>query len=135
MGVSEDAPYLDMAYKLVEYAGVGRTKLSPQKPILPGRKQVFRTVENDEAKGDVIGRHDEHLAGRPLLVQVMKNGRRTPAGSEPLSAARIRAAREIGALPARLRALDGAEPAYPVDVSDALRAEHERIRAAVTAEN
>jgi nicotinate phosphoribosyltransferase len=135
MGVSEDAPCLDMAYKLVEYAGVGRTKLSPQKPILPGCKQIFRTLENDEAKGDVIGRHDEHLAGRPLLVQVMKSGRRTAAGSEPLSAARTRAAREIAALPARLRALDGAEPAYAVEVSHALRAEHERVRAAVTADN
>jgi nicotinate phosphoribosyltransferase len=132
MGVSEDAPYMDMAYKLVEYAGAGRTKLSPGKPILPGRKQIFRTVENGESKGDVIGRHDERLAGRPLLVQVMENGRRTPAGNEPLSAARARAKREIDALPPRVRGLDGADPPYPVAVSDSLRIEHDRVRAAVT---
>src|SRR5690606_13846745 len=33
MAVSADAPDLDMAYKLVEYAGVGRTKLAPGKQI------------------------------------------------------------------------------------------------------
>jgi nicotinate phosphoribosyltransferase len=36
MGVSEDAPALDMAYKLTAYAGEGRLKLSPGKRILPG---------------------------------------------------------------------------------------------------
>ena len=132
MGVSEDAPYMDMAYKLVDYAGAGRTKLSPGKPILPGRKQIFRTVENGESKGDVIGRHGERLAGRPLLVQVMENGRRTPTANEPLSAARARAKREIDALPPRVRGLDGADPPYPVTVSDSLRIEHDRVRAAVT---
>jgi nicotinate phosphoribosyltransferase len=42
MTVSGDAPALDIAYKLSEYGGQGRTKLSRNKPILPGRKQVFR---------------------------------------------------------------------------------------------
>ena len=42
MSVSADAPALDIAYKLVAYAGIGRTKLSAGKRILPGRKQVFR---------------------------------------------------------------------------------------------
>ena len=36
MGVSSDAPDLDIAYKLVEYAGRGRMKLSTGKPTLPG---------------------------------------------------------------------------------------------------
>ena len=36
MSVSDDAPALDMAYKLAEYDGRGRTKLSQHKPILPG---------------------------------------------------------------------------------------------------
>jgi nicotinate phosphoribosyltransferase len=43
MGVSSDAPSLDMAYKLTEYAGRVRLKLAPGKRILPGRKQVFRS--------------------------------------------------------------------------------------------
>ena len=127
MGVSDDAPYLDMAYKLVEYAGIGRTKLSPEKPILPGRKQVFRTFTQGEAVSDVIARHDEALDGRPLLVQVMRGGRRTTAGSETLSAARSRASRGVAELPARLRALEAVDPAYPVRVSAALEAAHQRI--------
>ena len=127
MGVSDDAPYLDMAYKLVEYAGIGRTKLSPEKPILPERKQVFRTFTQGEAVSDVIARHDEALDGRPLLVQVMRGGRRTTAGSETLSAARSRASRGVAELPARLRALEAVDPAYPVRVSAALEAAHQRI--------
>jgi nicotinate phosphoribosyltransferase len=127
MGVSEDAPYLDMAYKLVEYAGIGRTKLSPKKPILPGRKQVFRTLAQGEAAGDVIARHDEALDGRPLLVQVMKGGLRTDAGRETLSVARDRARRGLAELPAHLRALEAADPAYPVRISAALEAEHQRV--------
>jgi nicotinate phosphoribosyltransferase len=39
MGVSDDAPALDIAYKLSEYGGEGRTKLSRHKHILPGRKR------------------------------------------------------------------------------------------------
>ena len=46
LAVMADALELDMAYKLVEYAGKGRLKLSSKKVLYPGRKQVFRQVEN-----------------------------------------------------------------------------------------
>jgi nicotinate phosphoribosyltransferase len=49
MGVSDDAPSLDMAYKLVSYAGRGCIKLSPGKALLPGRKQVFRREQDGRA--------------------------------------------------------------------------------------
>ena len=42
MGVSADTPYLDIVYKLTSYAGEGRVKLAASKPVLPGRKQIFR---------------------------------------------------------------------------------------------
>jgi nicotinate phosphoribosyltransferase len=42
MGVSADAPSLDIVYKLAEYGGRGRLKLSTGKRLLPGPKQVFR---------------------------------------------------------------------------------------------
>jgi nicotinate phosphoribosyltransferase len=131
MGVSSDAPYFDMAYKLVEYADSPRTKLSPGKPILPGRKQVFRRMGDGQARGDVLARHDEVLEGRPLLAAIMRGGRRLPAGEDTLGAARERAARELAELPARIRALPPAELPYPVEVSPALAAEHERARALV----
>src|SRR5262245_8300057 len=41
MVVSADAPYLDMAYKLVEFGGRPTMKLSAGKATLPGRKQVW----------------------------------------------------------------------------------------------
>lgn len=42
IGVSADAPYLDSAYKLVEFDGHPVMKLSSAKVTAPGRKQVFR---------------------------------------------------------------------------------------------
>ena len=53
MSVSADAPALDIAYKLTEYAGIGRMKLSPGKRTLPGRKQVFRTFRDGLACGEL----------------------------------------------------------------------------------
>ncbi|AOT62276.1 MULTISPECIES: nicotinate phosphoribosyltransferase [Streptomyces] len=43
VGTSADAPYLDSAYKLVEYGGAPVMKLSTSKITSPGRKQVFRS--------------------------------------------------------------------------------------------
>lgn len=120
MGVSSDAPSVDIAYKLTSYAGRGRLKLSPGKPILPGRKQVFRMEEDGMAEGDVIARAGEDLDGRPLLSPVMRRGERLPAARADLDAARARARSEIDRLPPRVRALEPAEPPYRVELSPAL---------------
>src|SRR5690606_14445410 len=42
-----DKPALDVAYKLVEYAGLGRAKYSTNKATLPGRKQIYRSGRVD----------------------------------------------------------------------------------------
>ncbi|MFW5837235.1 MAG: nicotinate phosphoribosyltransferase [Desulfovibrionaceae bacterium] len=120
MGVSEDEPALDTAYKLTSFAGQGRLKTSPGKRILPGRKQVFRQEQDGVAVRDVIARASEELAGQPLLRKVMENGTRLPDGENDLPAACNRAAREIDALPERLRLLEPADPPYEVAVSDEL---------------
>jgi nicotinate phosphoribosyltransferase len=122
MGVSSDAPSLDLVYKLVEYDGKGRTKLSAQKPVLPGRKQVFRQESGGQAAADVIARWDERVNGRPLLELVMRGGRRTAGRDVDLNSIRRRAAAEMAALPSRIAALDEANPPYPVTISPALRA-------------
>ena len=130
LGVSQDAPGLDIAYKLVAYEGRGRLKLSAGKPILPGRKQVFRLEEDGRAIGDVIARAEESLPGRPLLQPVMRAGRRLrPA--DPLADMRGRAFAERALLAPELRGLSPADPVYPVAVSACLSDYQEEVRRAV----
>jgi nicotinate phosphoribosyltransferase len=125
LGVSRDAPGLDIAYKLCAYEGRGRLKLSAGKPILPGRKQVFRRGPG-EGVGDVIARAGEDLPGRPLLQPVMRNGRRL-AAEEPIAVIRDRTRAELAVLPAAMRGLAPACPAYPVEVSPALAAYQQAV--------
>lgn len=128
MAVSDDAPGLDMAYKLVEYAGRPRMKLSTSKVIHPGPKQVFRTVEVGKMVHDVIARAGEDLAGELLLSPVMRGGRRLPAGQASLEDARARARKEMGRLPDRLLGIEASEPEYPVSFSPALECDLENLR-------
>ena len=128
MGVSADAPMLDIAYKLVAYDGRGRIKLSAGKTLLPGRKQVFRVESNGMASGDEIVRHDEVANGRPLLRKVMERGVRLPAGRVSLDNARAHRQAELDRLPARLRSLSPADQAYPVKISARLMEDAERLR-------
>lgn len=122
MGVSEDAPALDAAYKLTAYAGSGRLKLSSGKAILPCRKQIFRSHGSDgRATGDVIAMFDEEGSGEPLLEKVMHEGTPIGAGLESLEKSRERARRRIAQLPSRVQRLMPAEPSYPVEVSESLK--------------
>lgn len=135
LGVSADAPSLDMAYKLTGYAGRGRMKLSTGKRTLPGRKQVFRQEESGQTVRDLLARADESLPGRPLLVQVMEKGRILDAGREELDAMRDRARREIEALPERVRSLDPAEPPFEVVLSDGMEEHLDKVRRRVSEES
>jgi nicotinate phosphoribosyltransferase len=127
MGVARDAPALDIAYKLVEYGGRGRLKLSTNKATLPGRKQVFRIERDGVADYDVLARASEASRGRPLLQQVMKAGARVPEGRVSLNEARAYSRRELDRLPPRLRRLDPARPPYRVDLSEALAAGRDEL--------
>jgi nicotinate phosphoribosyltransferase len=112
MGVSRDAPSLDSAYKLVAYAGRPVLKLSPGKATLPGAKQVYRGPT--AADGDVIALRDGPAprGWRPLLVPVMRGGRRLqPADAAgDVRAARRRFDTDLAWLPAGARRLDDPEP-------------------------
>lgn len=127
MGVSEDAPSLDIAYKLCAYAGRGRLKLSTGKPILPGRKQVFRTTESGTMTGDVIARAEEPLSGEPLMRQVMRDGRGIEGQIADLERARTYAREQLERLPEAVRAIDPADEPYPVAVSETLRAYQKEV--------
>ena len=121
LDVSSDAPALDMAYKLEEYAGKPRRKRSAGKATWPGAKQVFRERgAQGEAVCDRVVLVGEEAPGEPLLVEVMRGGRR--AGAQPsLTELRERCRRELAALPRSLRELPAASAAFPVDISPGLR--------------
>src|SRR5262245_43850905 len=122
MGVSRDAPSVDIVYKLVEYGGRGRTKRSQGKLVLPGAKQVFRVERNGLAEHDVLGCRDDQGPGRPLLEPVMREGVRLPSGRVALAEARRRARTEIERLPIRLLSILPANPPYSVQISKTLDA-------------
>jgi nicotinate phosphoribosyltransferase len=116
---SSDAPALDCAYKIQEYLGLPRRKRSEGKATWPGRKQVWRRLGPDgRLAGDVLSVEDDEQDGDPLLVPVMRGGRRS--GSRPtLAEARERCARELARLPEPLRRLEAGAP-YPVEIAPAL---------------
>jgi nicotinate phosphoribosyltransferase len=116
---SSDAPALDCAYKLQEYAGLPRRKLSAGKATWPGRKQVWRRYGSDgRMAGDVLSIEDDKQTGEPLIHLVMQGGRRV-ASSPSLAEIRAHAARELERLPEPLRRLEPGA-AYSAQVSDTL---------------
>jgi nicotinate phosphoribosyltransferase len=124
MGTSADAPWTDMAYKLVEYEHRPVLKLSPGKISCPGKKQVFR--RKDEAfSGDVIGERDEILTGEPLLRLYMENGKRH-GPSQSLKESRTCFANDFASLPPNVKAIR-APARYPVELSPQLQALRERL--------
>ena len=117
---SEDAPALDCAYKLQEYAGRPKRKLSEGKATWPGRKQVYRAfAPNGSIAEDVLTLDDEVLPDTPLLEPVMRDGRRI--GKPPaLAAVRDRTHANLRSLPASLQMPERATP-YEVRVAPRLR--------------
>ena len=116
---SSDQPALDCAYKLTEYAGVPKRKRSTGKATWPGRKQVFRRYDAaGHMAGDVLTVEGDAQAGEPLLVPILRAGRRV----EPLpSLAEIRrhALTQLRRLPEPLRRVEDGWR-YEVRVAPAL---------------
>ncbi len=132
MGVSGDAPWFDMAYKLVEYNGRPVLKLSTGKATLPGRKQLFRFADNQgRLHKDVIALRDESLPGaEPLLRKVMENGKAT----EPypsLKELRERFLDELNRLDGKTRAIRDPAP-HLVELSPRLDQLRKKIEQQVT---
>jgi nicotinate phosphoribosyltransferase len=141
MGVSADAPYLECAYKLVEYAHRGRLKLSPGKTSWIGRKQVWRADDGSRMTGDCLALREEtpgQIASdlglpaerlEPLLHQVMQAGKVVAA---PPTLAEIR-----DRFRAQFAALDDVHKelrkpsAYPVRISTHLAAAQREAETAI----
>ena len=103
---SSDAPALDCAYKLQEYAGLPRRKHAQDKATLPGRKQVWRRYGPDgRMAGDTLSLANDHQEGEALIYLVMQAGKRI-SSSQTLDEIRKHAARELQRLPVPLHSLD-----------------------------
>ena len=132
VGVSGDAPWCDMVYKMVCYAGRPVMKLSDGKASLPGGKQVFRQYDADaRMAGDVIALENESVSpGTPLLEVAMADGWRVTASN--IDDARRRVADGLASLPDEYRKLR--EPArYPVSVSPGVARLDQQIRNDISA--
>lgn len=120
MGVSGDAPWFDIAYKLVEYDGRPVLKLSTGKVSWPGRKQIFRfSTSAGQLQKDIVALRDEHLTGgEVVLVKAMEKGKRV-SRLPSLDDIRSTLQREFKLLPDSHKAI--LNPAlYPVEFSPQL---------------
>lgn len=128
MGVSADAPYLDMAYKLVKYDGRPVLKLSPEKMTLPSDKQIFRFL-NPEGKmeRDVIGLRDDRLqGGESLLEKVMDRGK-TIIHSPSLPQIQKCFLEEFSKLDGKYKTIKSGEEVFPIHISPRLERLQEDI--------
>jgi nicotinate phosphoribosyltransferase len=116
---ASDAPALDCAYKLQEYAGIARRKRSEGKATWPGRKQVWRWYdERGRFARDLVSLADQQYEGEPLLRPAMRGGRRL-ADLSDLAATRAYAKNQLARLPSSLAQLETYN--YPVQIGVPLR--------------
>lgn len=120
MGTSSDAPWSDMAYKLVEYGDKPVLKRSPGKISWPGTKQLFRQRNHKgQLEKDIIGLRSERIAGaEPLLRKVMEEGK-IVVTLPTLSESRAGLATELEHLPDLTKAIRN-PLLYPVEFTPAL---------------
>jgi nicotinate phosphoribosyltransferase len=126
MGMSADAPWTDISYKLVEYHGRPVLKRSTGKISWPGKKQVFRWRDGTgQFVRDVIAQRDENLGGEVLLKEFMREGKSYGHYPSLLESRKVFAA-DFAALPADVKAIR--DPArYPVEFSAKLNALRQEI--------
>lgn len=127
VGVSADAPYLNVIYKMVRFNGRDVRKLSPGKATLAGAKQVFRSLDPDgRFREDVIGLRDDHIENAmPLLEKVMENGKCLKS-LPTLQAIREKFKQEFSRLPEDYKSINE-HKIYPVHLSKRLQKTQEKL--------
>ncbi|MGF1514032.1 MAG: nicotinate phosphoribosyltransferase [Elainellaceae cyanobacterium] len=118
-------------YKLVEIGGIPVMKGSAGKKMWPGRKQVFRRVdERGQLQGDRLGLMEEAAepGETPLLKRVMQAGQRLHA--EPLSQISERTRQTLRSLPDVVRRAHS--PGFSPRISDALQAVEQRTQSRIS---
>jgi nicotinate phosphoribosyltransferase len=135
MDVSVDAPYLDMACRLVEYDGRPILMSSAGQATWTGQKQTYRRLRSGEGfAGDVLALREEPPppgAVEILLRTVMERGRLL-APHPPLPAIRDYCAAQVASLPETVRRLRNAAP-YEVSYSHRLVSLQRSLEAGVEA--
>ena len=130
MAVSGDAPWLDMAYKLVRYQGRPVRKLSTGKASLPDEKQVFRYYAGDGSLiKDVIGLRSESTnnTGTEVLLHKVMAGGKILNHMPELQEFRERFREEFNLLPLNYKSLNNPEH-YPVELSQRLSGLRDQIQ-------
>ncbi|ABG49793.1 putative nicotinate phosphoribosyltransferase [Trichodesmium erythraeum IMS101] len=101
-------------YKLVEIDGIPAMKNTTGKVSYPGRKQIYRYLENGQLKQDYLGLMAEDVLSQTephtdsfvkLMIQVVKNGEMLQT-SESLEAIAKRTAISVASLPPETRSLE-----------------------------
>lgn len=129
LAVSEDAPSLDCAYKLQEYAGRLCRKRSQWKETWPGERQVYRQYDPQGfIARDLLCCAQECHEGSPLLHRVMIGGRRM-AHSPPLIEIRRHCSEQLATVPDALCTLEHVaySPAKVSDLQHALIVEIDKV--------
>ena len=124
MGISKDAPYCDVVYKLVELSNGGKLlptmKLSKGKVTYPGIKQIYRIVDkNENYLKDVLSLRNEKINGQKLLIKVTEKGKviyKMPS----LEQIRKTTMDNLSKLPDKYKKLKNA-PQYKVEISSELK--------------
>lgn len=91
-------------YKLVEIDQIPVMKESPNKKTYPGKKQIFRLLENGHFKADILGLNDEFPPPSTvgLMKLVMEGGQRVHP-PETLETIALRTAQSVASLPLEIR--------------------------------
>ncbi len=132
MGSSADAPYLDLAYKLVSYQGRPTLKLSTGKETWASPKQLWRQLDGEgKIARDILGLRGQELPGQPLLEKVMAQGRRL-APEPGWRAAQERFAGQLASLPGACLRLKDPAPLEPNPSEELEQVQEQARQAALT---
>jgi len=111
---SADQPYLDIAYKLVEYDGKPKFKLSPGKATFPYKRQIIRHyLQNGVMNYDELVRFNEEVEGEKLVFKVVEKGKIIYT-FKSLKEIKETFLEEIKKLPENLKTLDAPTQKYKV---------------------
>ncbi len=110
---SADQPYLYIAYKLVEYDGKPKFKLSPGKATFPYKRQIIRHYQNGVMNHDESIRFNEEVEGEKLVFKVVENGK-IVYSFKSIKEIREVFLEDIKKLPENLKTLDAPTQRYKV---------------------